>query len=131
MNDSVPKNEQENQQIHTTDSESTNKSDNEWQAVPIVDGTASIIATAPPPPQSEKGRQGSITYLNGNNVNLPSVPSAPIASPQSAKYASTNQNAMPISYDGMMSPSQIPQQQQQHQQQQMWTRPVETPLIDL
>ena len=132
MNDFVPKNEQENRQIHTANSENTNKSENEWQPIPIVDGTASIIATAPPPPQSENRRQGSITYLNGNNVNLPSVPSAPIASPQSAKYASTNQNAMPISYDGMMSPSsQIQQQQQQHQQQQMWTRPVETPLIDL
>lgn len=119
---------QENHQINKVN-DNSNKSENEWQAVPIIDSSASAIASAPPPPQSgevDSSRQGSITYLNGNNVNLPSVPSAPIASPPSAKYASANPNAMPISSDGMMSPSS-----QQQQQQQMWTRPVETPLIDL
>jgi hepatocyte growth factor-regulated tyrosine kinase substrate len=122
-------NTQDNQQI----SQNVNKTEDEWQPVPIIDSSASsMIASAPPPPQNgsidnSSRRQGSTTYLNGNNVNLPSVPSAPIASPPSAKYASSNQNAIPITYDGMISPSQ----QHQQQQQQMWTKPVETPLIDL
>lgn len=123
QNDQQPQRQQRAQ--HTSAPQVVNVPDDQgWRDVPITHSGAAAIASAPPPPNTMSSTDANLSNDNGN-VNLPSVPSAPIASPDSKRFSS---QPISITYDGMTSPAMATQQQQQ---QQPWTRPVETPLIDL